>query len=209
MAHIQGAAVISVPIPPHVHRRLKSVARRIGSTLAHVCREAVVDKTDALEKKYPDPKQKQRDEPGSRTVSALGQSPLGPSPAKAPGDVDEPVTPEPVVVATPAAPPDPLADIYLHHAQRLVECIEDITERRVRLEEALSAIRAECWLIEPEEDEMRRKLQDVVQRLRSEQRARGETPKPMTPSLEPLSSPSFAVSSLRFASALTGKPLRK
>jgi hypothetical protein len=188
--------------------------------MAHTIRDAIIEKTEILEKKFRE-EQDIKKIP-IRVLPRLGQSPLGPSAPKPIDDNDdnnedivESQIAAQTVVAAPAAPADPLADVYEHHAQRVFEALADPIEKRVRIEEALAAIQEEYPIIAPLDDVIRTKLQDVVQRLRAASRA--ATAKaaayppspyatyptyPVVPPVAPSLSPS------RFQSPLTGRTFR-
>lgn len=175
---MQGAAVIAVPLTPTAHRRWRTVAKHLGATMAHTARDAVLEKLEFYEKKF----KHEKADRVPRRLASLGESPLGPSQASAPDNGAEEHAPsDPGTVAYRSLPEtDPLADLYAHHAQLIAKHIDDVTERRLLVEEAVSVIKSECIILEPPEEEIRKKLQDAVLRIRAQQRARGETPKPTT-----------------------------
>ena len=192
----QAVSVISVPLTVATHKRLKTVVRLVGATIAHVARDAVIDKIETLEQKHK--KHESEKTASTRTLRKLGESPLGPSIPKTPDDntvEDDPI--ETSAAATqypvPLAPPDPadelLADVYAHHAQRVFDVLTDPAEKRIRIEEAVTALRDEFPIIAPPDEEIRNKLQDVLQRLRLAARAAGQSqsmPSPYKMPLPPL-----------------------
>jgi predicted DNA-binding protein len=185
--------IVHIMLPAELHRRLKALSKRLCSTLSVITRDALLDKIeeyerrlDASEERARLSKFEKRRAPAMMT-RGLGESELGPSaptaslaPDEEPeeqGDVtiEKHPTPEPAPVD--AEPEDPsITALYEEHAQKIHEALADVTEKRLRIVAAIAAIRDASLVVEPSEEEIRKRLQSIVVTLKAKAVAKEEPP---------------------------------
>ena len=215
------AILMSVPVA--FHKRLRAVATKIGMSMTEVARQALYERVEELEKKLDETHERRRlskyeQRRAPSMMRSLGESSLAPQTASAPGDEEndrasrEEIADRDSSYAIPATtdPEDKATQaLYDKHAQRILESLSDPTEKRVRIAEAVKEVRDAALVVEPDELEIRKRLQSLVLKLRSAQPA-GATPEP-APAPEPDADvyvlPIAEPSASRFASPYTGKTL--
>ena len=176
--------VVAIPVPPIIHRRFKLAAKRLGDSMAHAARDAILEKLDQLEKKIAeDGKSSPKERAARHTLGGVGSSTLGPTTPSTPVDSDiaEAEAKQPIATdREPETDDELLADLYGEHALRLFPVLgsDHVIERRIRLTEAVAAIRDAFPFVAPTDEQIVKTLQTHVLRLRAKQRDGEEIPKP-------------------------------
>lgn len=174
-------------LPAELKKRAKVVAKRIGSTLSDLIRAALLERVETFEAKFHAEEERKRQEVErkrqARTLRPLGdplapkRSTLAPAafearpPAELGADEDEGKT------SVERAPAD-LAELYYHHARRILEKWDDVAERRLRLGEAVADIKRQAPLRCPPDDEIRALVEAALVEIRDRE-------KPPAPLVDP------------------------
>ena len=193
------AVIFTIPIKDH--RRAKFAAKRLRVPLATLARDGLSLRLAEIEKKFRleeelENANKQAKGRTLGTLGGLGESRLAPSPLKPYGEQK-----------TETLEDTRLDIIYRHHAALVNAALANPIEKRLRIAEALVAVRNETPITEPPASEILATLEHHVLALRG----KTTTVPTVRPSLLTTPSPTSNVVSpsplppTRFASVMTGK----
>lgn len=147
----------SIGLPADLHARTKNVASRLTVAWRHFVIEALSEKVDYFEGKFRAEKERhlaqvQEKKAEKRRARGIGKSKLAPKDIDAPKGDEEQET------------EDALAPLYDEHAQKISEAITrgSQMEKRLRLAEAVQAVKKRAPLTHPPEREIVRRLEAAV-----------------------------------------------
>ena len=167
--------MLTVLLPVPVHRRFKHAVKRARETMTRITRDAIVEKTEALEQQ-----QQLRAAPKKENLLGdIGSSPLGPSAPTTPEEHEAAVADakQPIIQThAPETDEELLSDLYGEQAMRLFEVLERPVEKRLRVVEALRAIQESYPLVPPSDEVILKTLQTHMLRLRAKKRDGEEIP---------------------------------
>lgn len=154
---------LRVVLPAGLHKRAGRVAKRHVSSISELLRQGLVDRVEFLEAKERAEIERRHKEKQSdrveRRLKALGERPIE----------KKTISSETTTRTT----DDPLVKIYSEHA-RLILGAEGY-ERRLRVHEALKAVRAQCPLTYPSDGEILALLEQSMREQRAEMDLNTET----------------------------------
>lgn len=173
-----GIAKFSVEIPMHLHDRACAVKRRLRMPLVQIIREALDARVEQYETKFRIEDERARMERdtkrGGRRLRALGEDPRPLAPA-APTPLEERLAARELrddadgEESAPVAPTEDALDaLYAEHGARIAEVVDQPlpTEKRVRIAEALTAIKRYSPLTHPADTVILARLERVVVEVR-------------------------------------------
>ena len=204
MSTVHATIIFNVPVKEH--RRTKFAAKKLQVPVAAIARDglylklAEIDKKLRLEEELENADKQIKKHRGLGSLGGIGDSKLAPTPLKSYGEQQE---------AKKDADSDPrLEIIYRHHAALVHAALANPIEKRLRIAEALVAVRDETPITEPPESEILATLEHHVMALRAKT---APTTPPVRSSLLTTPTPTMNVVSpsplppTRFASVMTGK----
>lgn len=149
-----NTSVLVVHMPSELRDRLRRVSRRLRLSASHIARDALTEKAEYYEAKERADKERRRRDPNERGIRGLNErQPL-----------DRPI-------AKTNTDGDPLHALYMTHAKRLFEVIDDpaaVQEKRIRLNDAITAIKRQCPLTYPSDGEIMAYLERLIVEMRVE-----------------------------------------
>lgn len=155
-ARTDDVALLTVSFAASLRERARVIAKRKRTSTAQLIRDGLEEKVSyfeaqirAEERQCAAEKADRRAARGLRKLRGLN----GQKPTPANGAV------------LPSVEEDPLSALYEHHAQRVLDATEGTTEHRLRLAEALAAIKRRAPLTCPSDAEILRILQKAAERL--------------------------------------------
>jgi len=156
-----NVVVINIALPADLRNRVRSIAKKKRTTTAQIVRDALAEKVEYLEAKERAEDDRRRKERTERAQGprGIGRSALAPLP--------------PRVEAREAAPtadihPDEQA-LYETHAARVFEAFDQPLEKRMRVREAIAAVKRQSPLTHPGDDAILARLTAAVAELQSMQ----------------------------------------
>ncbi len=169
-----GISSLTIQIPSSIRERARKVAKRLHTSTTHLVCMALEEKFEAVEKKWRDSEALIREEKRAelearkerRQLRRMGDAPVSQlTPVSAPTTTED----EP-----PEQKDTALDKIYEHHAKRIFEVLSSPVEKRLRVGEALSAVRRERPLTYPSDKEVLTTIEQIIIQLRT------KTPPPPT-----------------------------
>lgn len=181
--------VIYARVSPALYERTKKAAAYFHRTITQIAQDAVDEKVTKLEEKMRSEQEVARRAPSKRTRQN-----------------DAPTSQE-------AAPPvDLLAALYARHARRILEVIDIPSERQIRVDDAIAAVKHLRPLTHPSEQEILLKLEAAIREITLVEQELLTSHTPSAVEEEPPATPttSFTERRMKFLSYLNppsgGKP---
>lgn len=160
-----GSAVLQLHMPSELRERVRRISKRTRLSASHIARDGLTERVEYYEAKERADKERRRRDPNERGLRGLDErQPLDRRTAKS-ADTD-----------------NPIHSLYLTHARRLFEVIDDpnaVHEKRIRLNDAITAIKRQCPLTYPSDGEIMAYLERLIVELRVEAADGEEQPEPV------------------------------
>ncbi|KKW46600.1 MAG: hypothetical protein UY96_C0003G0103 [Parcubacteria group bacterium GW2011_GWB1_56_8] len=196
----QGTVLISLRIAADLLSRTKAIGRQLDMSTKDIVQLGLYDKVDFYEAKLRAQAEQKRADRAQRrtlrTLGELGESPLAPSAPIAPSSPND----NKVAIET-----DPMTPLYEAHAKKIAEHLEDPIEKRLCIEEALTAIKKAAPLTHPSDKEILTRLEVIV--LKQPTITTNTTPAAASNTANTTELRGFSERLSRFTSALINQPL--
>lgn len=173
----KDSVIFHVDLPISLHERAFAVGKRIRSTVSSLIRDSLSEKIEYLEAKHRadedravrEKEAKQLAQQNRRSLKSLDEKRLADAASLFPRALPKFGEPAEDEVAV----EDPTEALYQKHAARIVEVVDDAspTEKRMRIAEAVHAIKYAAPLTGPGEAEIVKRLQAIVVSLRDKKPA--------------------------------------
>ena len=141
-------------VTPEFKRRIHLAARYNGSSISAFIREAVTTRLEMSEARQRQEREEKKAKERPNTFRTIGESKLAPAALTPLSDaLSEPIAPAADVLPK---------DLYREHAKRIAAALDRPREMRLRLDEAVVAIKKQWPLTHPSDEEIVERLEKLV-----------------------------------------------